>query len=205
MPFRSPGRRRTSTSSDPRLPPERRPPKQQRHLRENSHEQDREGHQGDQPPTGAQGRRRARRPRRGRRRGHRLPHHLGAEPDHAAPVRHRRVEPQCHRREVQGRSRHHPADDRAGFRRGVAARRDAGQQLRHRRHRILDLQEGVPGRHAAADGCQEDQVLRPDRADLHHRQADPGIQRSRRAPRRTASPSSTARTPRSSRKSRRSG
>ena len=34
------------------------------------------------------------------------------------------------------------------------------------------MQEGLPDRRAAADGRQEDQVLRQDRADLHHRQAD---------------------------------
>ena len=34
------------------------------------------------------------------------------------------------------------------------------------------VQEGLPGRRPAADGRQEDQVLRQDRAALHHRQAD---------------------------------
>ena len=64
--------------------------------------------------------------------------------------------------------------------------------LRHRRHRILDAEEGLPGRRDAADGRQEDQVLRQDRAALHHRQADARQRRSRRARRRTPSASSTA-------------
>ena len=111
---------------------------------------------------------------RGQRRDHRLPDDLGAEhQEHrAAPVRHRRVGDQRDRREVQGRPRHHAADDGARFRRRRAARRDAAELLRHRRHRILDVQEGLPGEHAAGDGRQEDQVLRQDRADLHHRQAE---------------------------------
>ena len=58
---------------------------------------------------------------------------------------------------VQGRSRLHPADDGARFRRGRAEGGDAAEILRHRRHRVLDLQEGVPDRRAAADGHQEDQ------------------------------------------------
>jgi putative spermidine/putrescine transport system substrate-binding protein len=44
--------------------------------------------------------------------------------------------------------------------------------LRHRRHRVFHHQEGLPRRHDAADGCEEDQARRQDRANLHQRQAD---------------------------------
>ena len=126
------------------------------------------------PPQDAQGRGRRRRRGRRQRRDHRLPDDLGAEQQEhrAAPVRHRRVGDQRDRREVQGRSRHHAADDGARFRRRRAARGDAAELVRHRRHRILDDQEGLPGQHAAGDGRQEDQAVRQDRADLHHRQAE---------------------------------
>ena len=97
-----------------------------------------------QRPEGRRGRRR--RGRRQRRR-HRLPDDLGAEQQEhrAAPVRHRRVGDQRDRREVQGRPRLHPADDGARFRRRRAARRHPAELVRHRRYRILDVQEGLPG------------------------------------------------------------
>ena len=78
---------------------------------------------------------------------HRRADDLGAEQQEhrAAPVRHRRVGLQRDRREGQGRPRLHPPDDGARFRRGRAARGHAAQLLRHRRHRVLDGQEGLPG------------------------------------------------------------
>ncbi len=79
------------------------------------------------------------------------------------------------RRQVQGGPRHHARDDGDGLRRRRAARGDPAGQLRHRRHRILDLQEGVPGRRHAADGYHQADLLRQDRAAVHHRQADARI------------------------------
>ena len=54
------------------------------------------------------------------------------------------------------------------------------------------LQEGLPGRRPAADGCQQAQIFRQARADVQNRQAD-ARQVSPRAPRRTRSASSRAR------------
>ena len=68
------------------------------------------------------------------------------------------------------------ADDRARHRRGGAEGGDAAAILRHRRYRVFRDQEGLPHRRDAADGCEEDQAVRQDRADLHHRQADAGQQ-----------------------------
>ena len=133
-----------------------------------------DGHEteGDLTAHGAQGIGSGGRPRGRDGRDHRLPDGLGEERHHASPVRHRRVEHQRHCREVQGRPRHHAGDDGARFGCDRPAGGDPARFLRHRRHRVLDLQEGLPGRRHAADGRQEDQVFRQDRAALHYRQAD---------------------------------
>ena len=121
--------------------------------------------------TNGQGRERGRRKilkgaagargRRGRQRRDRRADDLGAEQQEhrAAPVRHRRVGLQRDRREGQGRPRLHPADDGARLpTRWCSARSTQPNSLRHRRHRVLDGQEDLPGQDPAGDGHQEDQA-----------------------------------------------
>ncbi len=88
----------------------------------------------------------------------------------AAHRRDRRQPVQGAGRKGEAGARFHDPVHLAGIGRRGQARGDASEFVRPLGLRILDAQENRPVRQSAGHRCQENQILRPDRADLHARQ-----------------------------------